>query len=583
MPERNIKFNKKKHKKSLWITNGIIRSINHRNRLYTKLKQTHVYNVNYITRRCNFNKYRNLLRKVIDSAKKIHYSNLFNQYKYNMRKTWSLISETLDRTKKSLIPEAMMINGQECLNKQNIVNHFNNYFASITEQIETINHEDSSYDDYLVENIVSRFNFHAINTQITKNIIQSINSSQSRGHDGITSELLKLINEDICSSITLIINQSLTSGIFPSHLKIAKITPIYKKGNKQCIANYRPISVLPIISKVLETIISDQITLYFKENKLLCPQQYGYKQNSSTELAALDLVDRVIEQLNQHHIPINFYLDLSKAFDTIDHNILLSKLQYYGFTNSSLSLVENYLTGRYQYVCIENTSSMKLPIKAGVPQGSILGPLLFNIFINDVIKSSSKFNFVMYADDTTLNSTLESFGDVKDVIEIQTRITDELNKIIKWLEVNKLCLNVAKSKFMLFHKPPKVIPNLTFNIKQHKIDYVDKFTFLGLIIDCQITWKMHINSISGKISRVIGILHKLKHIFPPYILKTLYNALIFPHLNYCLIAWGSNCEKITIKQKKAIRTINLEFPTAHTEPVYKSMNQHKLIDLYKFK
>ena len=136
---------------------------------------------------------------------------------------------------------------------------------------------------------------------------------------------------------------------------------------------------------------------------------------------------------------------------------------------------------------------------------------------------------------------------------------------------------------MLFHKPPKVIPNLTFNIKQHKIDYVDTFTFLGLIIDCQVTWKMHINSISGKISRVIGILHKLKHIFPPYILKTLYNALIFPHLNYCLLAWGSNCEKVTIKQKKAIRIINLEFPTAHTEPLFKSMNQLKLSDLYTFK
>ena len=175
------------------------------------------------------------------------------------------------------------------------------------------------------------------------------------------------------------------------------------------------------------------------------------EKNSFTDLTALELIDRLIAQLNSQMISINFYINLSKAFDSLNHEILLYKLSHYGVNGISSTLLRNYLSNQKQYVTIGDVTSAVLSITTGVPQGSIIGPLLFNIYINDIIKSSAKFSFILYADDTTLNSTLESFGDTAD--EIQLSILNELQKVCKWLDLNQLCLNVAKSKFMLFHMP----------------------------------------------------------------------------------------------------------------------------------
>ena len=185
-------------------------------------------------------------------------------------------------------------------------------------------------------------------------------------------------------------------------------------------------------------------------------------ENISSELAAIELLDRLLDQLNQQKITIKFYLDLAKVFDGLNHNILIEKLVYYGVTGKSKDLLSNYLTERQQYVQIGDDMSSKQLVMIGAPQGSVLGPLLLNIFITDIIYASELFNFTLYADDTTLNSTLDCDGTTKD--EIKSSIVNELQKIFKWLDVNRLCLNVAKSKFMLFYMPQKITQNLTFVI-----------------------------------------------------------------------------------------------------------------------
>ena len=370
-PERVVRFNKKKHKKTPWITAGILKSINHRNKLYKNLKQTQIDAINYVAKKANFNQYRNRLNKTIALAKRMYYKHIFDQFKYDMKKTWAILSDILNRKAINPLPDMMTIQGHECSDKKVIAEQFNIFFTTMGMQnVHRDNvHDRHSFRNYLTHQTETNFSFHMIDNNATVRMIKSMKMSQSKGHDGISSELIKLINTDISSSITVTINQSLTSGIFPDKLKIAKVTPIFKKGNKKLICNYRPISVLPVISKVFETVLQEQLTEYFTTNNLFAPQQYGFRKNSSTELAALELIDRLLNQMNNHKIPTNFYIDLSKAFDSLQHDILLEKLAHYGLTNKAIALLKSYLSNRKQYVQLSDVRSSVRPISVGVPQG----------------------------------------------------------------------------------------------------------------------------------------------------------------------------------------------------------------------
>ena len=580
LPVKLIKYNKHKHKKSNWITRGIIRSITFRDTLYRQLKQTNPGSAVHINLHTNLKTYNAILKRSIKLAKQNYYHARFEKCKHDIKNTWHTIKEILNRnSQKSAFPQHFQIEGTLEADKKIIAEKFNEYFASIGTTLATaiLNNTNITYQHFLRRPTIEMFVFHPINEETTKRIINNISSKPSCGLDGLSSNLLKAINGNICNCITLVINQSLTTGIFPEKLKLAKVIPIHKKNDNTIFDNYRPISILPTISKVFERVIFEQINSYLNTHNLYYHSQYGFRQKHSTELAATELIDRVIQELDKGNTPISIYLDLSKAFDTIDHTILIHKLEYYGIKNKALDLFKSYLSNRKQYVQYDSILSDKADILTGVPQGSILGPLLFTLYINDIVFSSNVFKFIMYADDTTLFTTTNAFNKH----QLAEGINSELAKVNEWLIVNKLSLNVSKTKAMVFHMAQKKINLPRLQMAETNIDFVDNFNFLGIVINKHLNWNSHISKIAVKISKTIGILNKLKHVLPPHILKNIYLSLIQCHLNYGILAWGHETKRIFQLQKKAVRTITASNYIAHTDPIFINLDLLKVSDIYK--
>ena len=320
----------------------------------------------------------------------------------------------------------------------------------------------------------------------------------------------------------------------------------------------------------------NQVYQFFSEHELFYKSQYGFRRKHSTELAALELTDRILTEMDQYKCPISIYMDLSKAFDTLDHQILLKKLKHYGFFGKSLDMMKSYLTNRTQYVEYNGVASEFSQIQCGVPQGSILGPLLFIIYMNDLPNVAEKFEMILYADDTTLFAALDTGGSNLDNINL---LNGELDLVSTWLKVNKLSLNAAKTKGMLFHAVQRKVTYPELYIDAIKIEFVKTFKFLGLTLDENMNWNSHINIVSNKISRAIGVMARLKNYIPKSALLQIYNALVLSHLNYGLIVWSKKSEVLIKLQKKAIRiTCNVKY-NAHTSPLFKRENLLKFVDI----
>ena len=293
MNKKTVKFNRRKHKRDPWITFGILHSINRKNSLYKKLKKTNNESDVYEVRKQQFNQFKNTLRRTINHAKKLYFHTQFEKHEGNGTKTWRTVDNALNRKARRTTPNVISIDNHLCTSKPKIADEFNNYFATICAN-NMIPDIPTSHTHNLNNATESTFNFKVIDNATTMQYLSKITNSHSCGHDNISSSTLKCIAHEICECLTLIINQSITTGIFPENLKIAKVVQ------------------------------------YFTSHKLLSNQQYGFRPNRSTELATLELMDRNINYMNENHCPVNIYLDLSKAFDSLYYNILLSKLKYYG-------------------------------------------------------------------------------------------------------------------------------------------------------------------------------------------------------------------------------------------------------------
>ncbi len=584
LPTIKVKFNKYKHKRNKWITDEIITLIKDRDNLYKTHKMTHPDSLDYNQQDDNLKQLNSNIKKSIRVAKKNYYDNIFNKLKSDMKGTWKKIKEILNKSKnKNNFPSFFRDESNNIItDKFEIANKFNTFFSSVGEKlaksIKTFNNK--SFKNYLKKSTLSCFKFHIINNSIIDKIIDGLAPKSSSGFDELSTKLLKSSKLVLLKSITLIVNQMISTGIFPDKLKIAKINPIYKKEDETLFTNYRPISLLPAISKIFEKVLFQQIYDYFQEKKLFYKSQYGFRTGHSQEYAAIELVDKIIEHMDKKDTPIGIFINLSKAFDTINHSILIEKLKFYGFCETAINLMQSYLTERIQYVQMDDVKSDYCSVTTGIPQGSILGPLLFIIYMNDIAEASDLFDFILYADDTSLTTTIKLVIR-KDCGTIQECINNELEKINIWLKLNKLSLNIKKTKYMIFHTINKQIPNFEIKIEDTIIERVSEFNFLGITLDDQLRWHKHIDKIANKISRNVGILNCLKHFLPVSTKLTIYNSLVLSHINYGLLLWGYSCKRIELLQKKAVRTISLSKYNSHTEPILKHLKLLKIEDILK--
>ena len=352
--------------------------------------------------------------------------------------------------------------------------------------------------------------------------------------------------------ITYICNLSFATGIFPDAMKIAKVIPIYKTGAKGEFNNYRPISLLPQFSKILEKLFDDRLEQFISKNNILTDCQFGFRTGRSSTMAIVNFMEKITNSLDDMKAVISVFIDLKKAFDTIDHTILLQKLNHYGIRGIVNQWICSYLTYRKQYVQIKGTKSTLERIICGVPQGSILGPTLFNLYLNDICNVSSILEFTLFADDTNIIYSHDS------TTLLCNTLNTELEKLNAWFNLNKLSINLQKTNYTTF-STNNSDSTIQIAINGSNIEKVNSTKYLGVYIDHYLNWKDHIAYISSKLSKSTAVIHKTSHVLDTKTLTLLYNAIIFPYLNYCMEVWGNTYEtnlySLFIKQKKAIRIV----------------------------
>jgi hypothetical protein len=492
-------------------------------------------------------------RKALTDAKKAKNEEIIESSANRCRAAWSIIKnaagKSSHRSSSGIPPD-----------------EHNSYFVSSVEEISSkVKGSVSAANQFLsvLAQPAKKCDFSMVTTTEVRNIVMSLKNTKSKDVYGLNSILVKSVIDYILEPLTYCINCCLYEGIFPSPLKFSRVVPIYKKGPVTCPSSFRPISCVPIFSKILEKILKVRICNHFESLNLFSSSQFGYRSGLSTIKAVDSLVNQVISALEMGSLAQITLCDLSKAFDCVRHDILVEKLRFYGFHDRELEMLKSYLVDRNQVVEVEGRRSQVICVNRGVPQGSILGPILFLILMND-LPDNLLCKTIIYADDTTLLNVNE------DNIELKHMVASSLADSVNWFSSNSLYINESKTC------------NLKISFRDIDLENCSTVKLLGINIDSRLSWKDHIHNVCKQLSRVIYLLANLKkHVSDRY-LRMAYFAFFESLLRYGLILWGNGVgiEQVLIMQKKAIRILSGAGILDHCKPLFVKTGILTVINLY---
>ena len=533
-----------------WFNSEVKRYIIERNKLH-KMKDWENYKI-----------MRNKVTSIIRKNKRDYFNNAIKD-KSNVKDLWKTIKGASNNDYNNScvetgLPLEMCFNKVTIKGKYNIINAFNDHFIRTSEQVEKINLNEDNFIKLKLELDKKikhdKFEINLVSPYEVRKIIDSLKVNKATGIDCIGANILKMCGDHIIIPITSIINNSILSGIFPDSLKYAYVLPLYKNSNREDGNNYRPISILPTISKIFERHLNNQLNSFLAKHHILSNSQSGFRDNHSCQTALIHLVNNWIKHVDDGKLIGSVFIDLRKAFDLVDHSILLYKLKLHHFSEHSLSLFQSYLSNRNQVVKHGNLFSTPKTVESGVPQGSILGPTLFLIYINDIQLTLSKSNIDLYADDSTLSVAGSCIS------EIQTKLQSDINSVLKWCSINNMLINPNKTKCMLIGNNKKInTDSLNLNINGMCIENVESHKVLGLHIDKNLKWKTHINKTCSKINSKLALLRRITYFLTFDMKKLFYSSYILSHFDYACTLWGwaakKDILKISILQKRAAKII----------------------------
>lgn len=534
---------------NFWVTHEYITKLKNRDKLYVRWKRIpNEYTEN------EFKKEKNELNKLRTKLQKQYAERKFQQVQGDIKKTWSILNDLCSRSnrKSNNISKLTIQNGETCSDDTEIAAQMNRHFSSIGQTLASkiIQNQALHFDE---EEEVQSITLQTTNLREIKSIISDLKNSCSPGIDNITKNDIQTHLDIIGTKIVQIINEVLETGQYPEELKIAKIVPIYKKGSHDDVNNYRPISLLSTFGKILEKVIKSRLIGFIDANFKIDKNQFGFQKQSGTLGATVELLEHITSELDKNRYVVCVFIDLQKAFDTVDITLLLKKFDKMGFRGKCHDLLQTYSTERKQCTYVNGKVSAEANISVGVAQGSVLGPLEYLLYVQSLKYAGLKAKYIKFCDDTVLVYS----GTVEE--ELEADINADLKKYFEWLCHNRLTINVEKTVYMVISQTGKrpIQPKVKLNDKELK--KVQQYKYLGLIITEKLAWSAHIQSITEKVIPILGAIRRCSHMLNKNTKYLLYNSFIEPHIRYLLPCYGNASEHLINKlqrlQNKSIKAI----------------------------